>query len=327
MLESGKAEDWRPDFSQVLQRTFCCAHGNPSWCLKSDSRPSHRYAYDCGVDQVDYREKWVMSKKLYCCLHWDIGCTTFSEVCPEHVMPTSTEAVTIPTTSTTTSTTAATTTTSSTITSDPQSCRTDIANWQNAWPVEKKKKCCKEFLTFNVWPEDTEKECCGNGGFVDCGENYNPDYDCEAAYPNWRTAWSAAKQEWCCDHYKRGCQELPSTGSQSEGAASFDCSLDAQNSSTEWYEWSQEKKRWCCRSKEVGCHNLLVEAGLAGKYTRSSASDSTTSPASALARTWLVGVVVLAFVALGVRTLCRRHAAHLPLANQVMLLNNDVELE
>jgi hypothetical protein len=192
--------------------------------------------------------------------------------------------------------------------------------------VEKKKECCTRFLTFNVWPDGTEKECCSNG-FAACEQDYNPDYDCEAAYPNWRTAWSTEKQDWCCDHYKRGCQEASSSVSQSEGAASFDCSLGAHNSTAEWYQWSQEQKSWCCRSEVVGCHNLLVEAGLAAKYTRSSASDLPTSPASALARTWLVGVVLLAFVALGVRTLCRRRVDHLPLANRGMLLNMDVELE
>jgi len=204
-----------------------------------------------------------------------------------------------------------------------------------------------------VWPEGTEKECCSKG-FAACEQDDTPDYDCEAAYPNWRTAWSAEKQGWCCAHYKRGCQEasydcdasnddLVSEWSvnksswccehqqlgcaaevQTVDAESIDCSSGTPDTTT---ERSQAKKRWCCKYKDVGCHDLVAEAGVVAKYTQSSTSGLAPSPASELVRTWLVGVVLLAPVALSVRTLCRRRVDHLPVANQGALLNADVELE
>jgi hypothetical protein len=79
--------------------------------------------------------------------------------------------------------------------------------------------------------------------------------------------------------------------------------------------------------EDVGCHDLVADSGFVAKYTQSATLGLTASPASELARTWLVGVVLLAPVALGVHTLCRRRADHLPVANRAELLNVDVELE
>jgi len=349
MKESGKLGDWRPDFSEVIQRDYCCTNVDTRWCKQFDGK--EKYAYRCDLNQTEYQEEWVMPKKLWCCLHFDIGCRALSELCPDKLVFSTTATATSTTTATATALTATTRTITSTL--DPQSCQTDLANWQNAWPVAKKTECCTRFLTFNVWPADTEEGCCSNG-FAACEQSDNPEYDCEAAYPNWREAWSAEKQEWCCAHYKRGCHEASyecdtsdddlisdwpvsksswccthrqvgcAADPQSEGAAGFDCSPSAQNTAP---EWSQEQKRWCCMYEDVGCHELVAENRLAAKYTQASTSDWTPSPASALVRTWGVGVILLASTALTLHTVCRRRVYHLPVANQAMLLGVGVELE
>lgn len=64
------------------------------------------------------------------------------------------------------------------------------------------------------------------------------DTDCEADYDHWRRSWSAAKQQWCCQHAKRGCpgspriltlpeaplEEVPADGSREASSIKVDAS-------------------------------------------------------------------------------------------------------
>jgi len=86
-------------------------------------------------------------------------------------------------------------------------------------------------------------------------------FDCEAAFFNWRRAWSQKKREWCCNRFGRGCTPPPPQGADSNATGSwhYNCSAGF----THWKEgWSDEKKVWCCQHHDKGCPRPVVAHAL-----------------------------------------------------------------
>lgn len=111
-------------------------------------------------------------------------------------------------------------------------------------------------------------------------------FDCEAGAANWQLAWSADKQQYCCQLMGRGCSTSPpallpfstlpaapppSSPQPSTVAATLPppaptiAMLVTQPPTPEPYdcnvggvgEWSSEKKVWCCLHYRNGCPTLL----------------------------------------------------------------------
>jgi len=64
-------------------------------------------------------------------------------------------------------------------------------------------------------------------------------FDCDAGWSGgrWKTGWSHAKREWCCEHEERGCYR-------------WNCDRGWEN----WFhEWGHDKKEWCCENRNRGC--------------------------------------------------------------------------
>lgn len=86
-----------------------------------------------------------------------------------------------------------------------------------------------------AWSMKKKRYCCEHTG-RGCHQ-----HDCSAGYANWMEQWSVEKKEWCCRHMRRGCSPEPDK---------FDCDAGFSN----WVAgWSARKKAWCCRHKHRGC--------------------------------------------------------------------------
>merc|ERR1712087_646561 len=94
--------------------------------------------------------------------------------------------------------------------------------------------------------------------------------DCEAGFAQWETAWSPAKQEFCCETMGRGCPQtalpttpalppptpFPSTQPQTTPGTTppptppptgHNCAVDPEDT------WAADKREWCCRIHHRGC--------------------------------------------------------------------------
>jgi len=60
-------------------------------------------------------------------------------------------------------------------------------------------------------------------------------YDCEKNYETWKTSWTKARQDWCCQQHSKGCAYKPQ----------FNCLTRER--------WSKAKLWWCCHHKGRGC--------------------------------------------------------------------------
>ncbi|CAK0854556.1 unnamed protein product, partial [Prorocentrum cordatum] len=66
-------------------------------------------------------------------------------------------------------------------------------------------------------------------------------HNCHAGLQHWRTAWTAGKASWCCEHYAVGCTTT---------TASYECHGGRSNDTS---SWSDAQRAWCCASNGVGC--------------------------------------------------------------------------
>eukprot|EP00439_Symbiodinium_sp_Y106_P026244 s6015_g3.t1 len=127
-----------------------------------------------------------------------------------------------------------------------------------------------------MWDSQKRGWCCGIPG-IHCGStvvvhhHVIVPYHCDAGYSHWSSAWSSAKQDFCCQHAGRGCQAYHcregfetsyNTWSSSKRAyccanfqmgckvMNYDCSADLSH----WqHKWTEHKKSWCCKTVGKGC--------------------------------------------------------------------------
>mmetsp|Transcript_40198 Transcript_40198/g.124091 ORF Transcript_40198/g.124091 Transcript_40198/m.124091 type:complete len:201 (+) Transcript_40198:90-692(+) len=134
----------------------------------------------------------------------------------------------------------------------------------------KSQYACTEGAGQAKWSADQQEWCCRNRS-VGCASNttqaavqlmhsttrlpslntkaYNGQpFDCNAAYNNWKAAWSAKKKDFCCKVHQRGCPKAPHGSSTTSFA--FNCDAGFSN----WRKgWSIFKKDWCCKHVNRGC--------------------------------------------------------------------------
>merc|ERR1711948_41204 len=57
-----------------------------------------------------------------------------------------------------------------------------------------------------------------------CVARTPPAFDCNAAFNNWKAAWSQEKKGWCCQHAHKGCNSAAT-----QTSFPFDCNAMNQN--------------------------------------------------------------------------------------------------
>jgi len=199
--------------------------------------------YDCGIDRVDWENRWSTHKKAWCCLHNHVGCP-----------PRSTDA--------------------------PYDCSTDNAHDRTEWSVSRKAWCC-EFKLIGCpslphlaattaaapnaenappeydctagalnwkdgWADDKKTWCCNHGGpgcsggkAATTATTTTPLYDCYSGKD-----WSVGRKAWCCDKTGRACPK---------DVVEYDCVEG-------WEDWERnwltKQKEWCCSHQQKGCSDI-----------------------------------------------------------------------
>lgn len=137
-------------------------------------------------------------------------------------------------------------------------CAAGYSHWHNGWSIGKKIWCCQTFriscptMLLAGSGRGTSSPAAATSAAIalpTSGVSGNiiilttsvHIYDCDNGYGMWRTAWSAAKCAWCCDHFKRGCRT---------SSVPYDCHAGLANAAM---GWSMRKKQWCCIHHGQGC--------------------------------------------------------------------------
>jgi len=104
-------------------------------------------------------------------------------------------------------------------------------------------------------------------------------FDCLAGFASWERTWPIAKQQWCCQSFKRGCPPEGGVASNSSAGgpdfAMYNCLADKDTCE---HSWTVEKKEWCRQHRGVNC--TADTEGEAAKASSSTTARSTTSLAS-----------------------------------------------
>ncbi|CAK0855828.1 unnamed protein product, partial [Prorocentrum cordatum] len=126
-----------------------------------------------------------------------------------------------------------------------------------AWPQAQKDVCCIILGVGCAYVKPTGPTTTLPGTTVTI-------YDCTIGTEN----WDVHQQNWCCEHWNKGCSGSPlgKNDSQSEGQEAgsekrlYDCNKDLEQFST---KWSQTKQDWCCAHWGKGCSSTvdLVQDG------------------------------------------------------------------
>mmetsp|Transcript_62195 Transcript_62195/g.181580 ORF Transcript_62195/g.181580 Transcript_62195/m.181580 type:complete len:410 (-) Transcript_62195:77-1306(-) len=184
-----------------------------AWCcLYNNFGCSESYAgqYDCNADFLDWVKHWSKDKQVWCCLHTRRGCPTAGPHAAGEPDGASSRRET---------------------TSLPFYCTVGLINWQLGWSAHKKRWCCAH-----------EGRGCRNQQEEEPLDAVI--FNCNTGYSNWKHGWSSMKAAWCCKHHFVGCRPQDP----------FDCDrelLDWQSS------WAEEKQDWCCRHRSKGCAEAL----------------------------------------------------------------------
>jgi len=213
--------DCQADFLDMMRgwseekRAWCCSRSGIN-CKLATSRQSKAVvvneAFSCEEGFHSWRAEWSVGKKAWCCHSVGKGCPATLRGLLQGRFSTANSQV------------------DSSASSKPDrifwehDCKADVGDWSRAWPVHKKRWCCK--LSNEGCPESQASSKDAEAAF-----------DCDAALANWRVDWSDAKKDWCCEHKSRAC-------------IAHDCAADLDD----WVRaWSVSKKTWCCMKEGHGC--------------------------------------------------------------------------
>mmetsp|Transcript_71990 Transcript_71990/g.181994 ORF Transcript_71990/g.181994 Transcript_71990/m.181994 type:complete len:1187 (-) Transcript_71990:14-3574(-) len=177
-------EQWKTKWSDE-QKQWCCDHKKrgclaPEWSTEP---------YHCQEDLSEWKTKWSKGKKAWCCHFDNLGCE---------------EVAIIPRTSTSESLSSTSSMPPTTTTLEPHDCRNGLSHWARDWTSAKRDWCCKHYslgcpttVTTSTTKETTSLTTTTH-------TTTSEGYDCGDAESS-TAEWSSAKQEWCCNHERRGC--------------------------------------------------------------------------------------------------------------------------
>lgn len=180
--------------------------------------------YDCKAGLGD----WTPSKKAWCCLHENTGCSASQN-------------------------------------QTVYDCAAGFFNWRDGWSKAKKAFCCvhaakacpTKFACLRSdqeqWSGEERTYCCQAMGYG-CKSTTGLPHDCKTGFDMWETSWTAEQKAWCCNSFGRGCQPATTGAAEistsSSGGAQFDCAAGYSN----WQKgWSPAKKQFCCARMGKGC--------------------------------------------------------------------------
>jgi hypothetical protein len=82
--------------------------------------------------------------------------------------------------------------------------------------------------------------------------DHEDEHDCSKELSKWKTSFSDAKKQFCCESASKGCEgaEPDPCGSQASQDGKYDCEADLCH----WKSaWASKKKSWCCQHETKGC--------------------------------------------------------------------------
>jgi len=186
-----------------------------------EASPEKDKGYDCKKDHSEWKHKWSLEKKDWCCRYHGKGCP------PDH----------------------------------HYDCEDGLKDWEHKWEVGKKHFCCGYDLEGCKAPaassdkhedaEDKEEEEEEDEGKKDEKKTTTTEeakekttttlYDCEYKLQEWEKEWSPPKKDYCCKAFDFGCSETTTP-------VPHDCEKDLDS----WeHDWSEEKKDWCCKHEHA----------------------------------------------------------------------------